>query len=136
MRAATGIQLKQSTKDFQILEEYLFLPKLRRVVTFLVEAVDAGDWSWLVVASEYEHAILVLDFESIEQAYGLNTLPSPIDIIAQEQVVGFWGKSSVLEHPQQIGVLAMYISAYSHGCGHFHQHILFHKYVLDQPDNS
>ncbi len=43
IKAATGIQLKQSTKDFQILEEYLFLPKLSRVVTFLVEAVDAGD---------------------------------------------------------------------------------------------
>jgi hypothetical protein len=87
--AATGRQLKVSVKVFHSLMLYLRLPvvRVREVgrergsLTLVIEAVDAIDRGTLVVATEDEEVLGVLDLVSEEQADGLKRLLSTIDIV-------------------------------------------------------
>lgn len=81
MRAATGIQLKQSTKDFQSLAEYLFLPKFDNIHTLLEKSINSSDRSRFVIAPQNENFIWKFNFQSIKEAYRLYPLAATIDII-------------------------------------------------------
>jgi hypothetical protein len=85
------------------------LPKLDVVAAFalVVEAVDAVDGRALVVAAEQEKVLGILDLVGEEQADGLEALLAPVDVVAEEKVVGLGRKAAVFEESQEIRVLAV-----------------------------
>ena len=89
------------------------LPQLDVVaaLALIVEAVDAVDGGALVVATEDEEVLWVLDLVGEEEADGLERLLSAVDVVTKEEVVGFWWESSVLEESEEIVVLSVNITA-------------------------
>lgn len=65
-----------------------------------------------MISAQDKEVFRVLYLISKEQADCFQRLLSPIDVVAQKQVVGFWRKSSVLEQTEKIVVLAMNVAAY------------------------
>ena len=80
-------------------------------LAFIVETIDAVDGGALVVATENEEVLWVLDFVGKEKADGLKRLLSAVDVVTKEEVIGFWWESSVLEESEEIVVLSVDITA-------------------------
>ena len=87
-----------------------------------------------MVSPEDVDLLGVLDLESEEQADGLDALPSPVDVVSQEEVVGFRGEAAVFEQSEHVVVLSMDVSADLDWGGHLDQHGLLHEYGLDEAD--
>lgn len=60
-----------------------------------------------MIAPQQEKVLWVFDFVGQQQADRLQRLFASVHVVAQEQVVGLRGESSVLEQPQQICVLTV-----------------------------
>lgn len=95
------------------------LPQTNAVATLalIVEAVNAIDAGGLVIAAQNEELIGVAYFEGQQQTDGFYGLFSTVDVVPQEQIVGAWWESTILEQPQQVVVLAVDI-AYSSALGY------------------
>ena len=52
-----------------------------------------------MVSAEDEEVFGVLDLVGEEEADGLETLFPAVDVVAEEEIVGFWRKPAVLEQP-------------------------------------
>lgn len=76
-------------------------------LTLIVEAIDAVDAGTLVVPTEQEEVLRVLDLIGQQQADGLQRLLAPVHVVPQEQVVALWREAAVLEQPQKVIVLAV-----------------------------
>lgn len=89
------------------------LPKLDVVaaLALVVETVDAVDGRALMVTAEDEKVLWVLDLVGEEKADGFKGLLSSVDVVTEEEVVGFRWESSVLEESQKIVVLSVNITA-------------------------
>ena len=89
------------------------LPKFDVVppLAFIVETVDSVDGGALVVTTENEEVLGVFDLVSQKEADGLKRLLATVDIVTQEQVVGFRREATVFEETQKIVVLAVDITA-------------------------
>ena len=89
------------------------LPQLDVVssLALIVETVDAVDRGALVVTTENEEVLRVLDLVCEEQADCLQRLLATIDVVTEEEVVGLGGKAAIFEEPQQVVVLAVNIAA-------------------------
>lgn len=89
------------------------LPELDVVATLalVVETIDTVDGGTLVVATEDEEVLGVLDLVGEQQADGLQGLLASVDIITEEEVVGLGGESTVLKQPEQVIVLPVNITA-------------------------
>jgi hypothetical protein len=89
------------------------LPQLDVVssLALVVEAVDAVDGSALVVTAEDEEVLGVLDLVCEEQTDGLEGLLATIYVVAEEEVVGLWRETAVLEQAEQVIVLSVDITA-------------------------
>ena len=77
------------------------------VRTFVIEPIDTVDARALVVPAEDEEVLRVLDLVRKEQTDRLERLLASVHVIAQEEVVGLWRKTTVLEQPEQVVVLAV-----------------------------
>lgn len=66
----------------------------------IVEAVDAVDARTLVVSSEQEEILGVLDLIRQQQADGFQRLLPSVHVIPQEEVVGFWGEAAIFKQPE------------------------------------
>ena len=88
------------------------LPQLDVVaaLALVIETVDAVDGRALVVASQQEEVLGVLDLVSEQQAHGLEGLLAAVYVVTQEEVVGVGWESTVLEKSQQVVVLAVHIT--------------------------
>ena len=64
----------------------------------------------LVVPPQHEEVLRVLDFVCEKKTYGFPGLFTAIDVVSQEQVVGFWREAAVLEQSEQVVVLAVDIA--------------------------
>lgn len=75
------------------------LPQLDVVppLALVVEAVNAVDRRALVVASEDEEVLGVLDLVCEEQTDGLEGLLAAVYVVAEEEVVGLWWEPAILE---------------------------------------
>jgi len=75
------------------------LPQLNVVppLAFVVEAVNTIDRSTFMISAEDEEIFGVFDLVGQKQADGFQGLFASIYVIAEEEVVGFWRESSVLE---------------------------------------
>lgn len=89
------------------------LPQLNVIssLALVVEAVDAVDRGAFVVTTEDEEVLWVFDLVRKQEADRLQRLLSSVDIVAQEQVVGFRWESTVFEEPQEIVILTVDIAA-------------------------
>ena len=50
-----------------------------------------------MVASEKEEVLGILDLVAKEKCHSLNRLFTAVNIVAKEQVVGFWRETTILE---------------------------------------
>ncbi len=64
-----------------------------------------------MIPSKDEEVLGVLDLVRKEQADGLERLLATINVVAEEEVVGFWGEAAVLEESKEIVVLAVDVAA-------------------------
>lgn len=64
----------------------------------------------LVVAAKQEEVLWIFDFVREQQADGLQGLLSAIDVVAQEQIIWFGWKATVLEQSEQIVILPVDIT--------------------------
>lgn len=89
------------------------LPKLDVVaaLALVVEAVDAVDGGALVITSQNEKVLGVLDLVGKEEANGLERLLATVDVVAEEEIVGLWGEAAVLEETQQVIILPVDVAA-------------------------
>lgn len=94
------------------------LPQLDVIppLALIVEAVDTVDGRALVVTAEDKEVFRVFDLVCKEKADGLERLLASVDVVTQEEVVGFWRETTVFKETQQIVVLAVDISAYLSPC--------------------
>lgn len=63
-----------------------------------------------MVAAQHEEVLGVFDLVGEHEADGLDGLLSPVDVVAQEEVVGLAWEPGVLEEFDEIGVLTVDIS--------------------------
>ena len=80
------------------------LPQLERVapLTLVVEAVDAVDGPALVVATQQEEVLGILDLVSQQQADDLEVLLAAVHVVAEEKVVRLGRESADFEDSQQV----------------------------------
>lgn len=88
------------------------LPKLDVVsaLALVVEAIDTVDRGTLMIASEQEKVLGVLDFVSEQEAHGLEGLLATVDVVSQEEVVCIGGEATVFEQSEQVVVLPVNIT--------------------------
>ena len=63
-----------------------------------------------MIPAKEEEVLGVLDLVGEEEADGLETLFPAVDVVAEEEVVGFWREPAILEQPQKVVVLSVDIS--------------------------
>lgn len=88
------------------------LPELDIVpaLAFIIETVDAVDGGTLMISSEQEKVLWVLNFVSQEKTHGLERLLASVNVISQEEVVGIGRETAIFEKSEQVIVLAMNIT--------------------------
>lgn len=89
------------------------LPQLDVVsaLALIVETVDAVDGGALVVATQDEEVLWILDLVRQEKADGLERLLATVDVVTKEQVVCLWGETAVFEQTQEVIVLTVDVAA-------------------------
>lgn len=102
------------------------LPQLDAVASFalVVEAVNAVNGGALVVATQQEEVLRILDLVSQQQTDALQGLFAAVHVVAQKQIVTLRREAAVLEQPQQVGVLAVNVAADLQGRFDFQQNRL------------
>lgn len=89
------------------------LPELDVVsaLALVVETIDTVDGGTLVVSSENEEVLRVLDLVCEQQADSLKRLLASVDVVTEEQVVGIGGEATIFKETEQIVVLSVDIAA-------------------------
>ena len=80
--------------------------------TLIVEPIDPIDRRALVITSQYEKVFRILNLVGQEQADGFKRLLASVDVVPEEKVICFRGKTTVFEETKEIVVLAVYVSTY------------------------
>lgn len=80
-------------------------------LALIVEAIDTVDGGTLVVTTQDEEVLGVLDLVGEKQTDGLERLLATVDVVTEEKVVGLRGESAVFEKAQEIVVLTVDITA-------------------------
>jgi len=63
-----------------------------------------------VISTKNEEVFRIFDFVGKEQTDSVQGLFSSIDVIAQEQVIGFWREATVLKKSEEVVILAMNVT--------------------------
>jgi hypothetical protein len=89
------------------------LPQLDVVssLALVIETINTVDGGTLVVATQNEEVLGVLDLVREEQADGLERLLTTVDVIAEEKVVGLWRETAIFKQTKEIVVLTVNITA-------------------------
>jgi hypothetical protein len=89
------------------------LPQLDVVsaLALIVETVDTVDRGTLVVSTQNEEVLGVLDLVREEEANGLERLLATVNVVTEEEVVGLRRETAVFEETQEIIVLTVDITA-------------------------
>jgi len=89
------------------------LPKLDIVpsLTLVVEAIDTVDRGALMVTTEDEEILRILDFVRQEKADCLKRLLASVHVITKEEIVCFWREATIFKQAEEIVVLAVDITA-------------------------
>ena len=88
------------------------LPKSDGVssLTLVIESINTVDLSTLVIASQKEEVLRILDFVAEKKGNGLDWLLASVDIVSEEEVVGLWWESPIFENPKKIVILTVHVS--------------------------
>lgn len=78
-------------------------------LTLVVKAIYTVDGGTLVVAAKNEEIFGILDLVGQEETNGLQRLFASINVIAEEEIVSFWGEAAVLKQSKEIVVLTVNI---------------------------
>ncbi len=78
---------------------------------FVVEAIDLGDLTDFMVASQDGNSVLEARLQGDEESHGLNGVVATVDIISHEKVVGIWRLSANFKELFQVMELPMDVSA-------------------------
>lgn len=97
---------------------------------FGVKAVGLGDPSRFVVAPNEMHSMRVPELETDEEGDGLYAEETPVDIVAEKQVVRIRTVSSNLEDFQHVKELSMYVTDDGNGRRYVDDIALFHEQFL------
>lgn len=81
---------------------------------FLVEAVDRGDASCLVVTTQQGDALRVLQLEAKEQLESLNRVVASVDEVTHEDVAGVGDLATFVKQFEQVMELAMDVATNGH----------------------
>lgn len=81
-----------------------------RILTLVVEPIDAIDRGALVVTAQKEEVLGILYLVGEEEADRLERLLPAVDVVAKKEVVGLGRKAPVLEQTQEIIVLPVRVS--------------------------
>ena len=76
----------------------------------VVEAVDEGDVSRLVISSEKDHFVRVFELVEEKKGDGLDWIVASINEVSYHDVPLIWQLSAFLEHLQYIKELSMNIT--------------------------
>lgn len=87
-------------------------PSTILLLTLIIEAINSVDAGTFMVPSEEKEILWVLDLISEQETYCLQWLLAPVDVIAEEEIIGIRGIISIVEKTKQVSVLAMYISCH------------------------
>jgi len=63
-----------------------------------------------VISTKNEEVFRIFDFVGKEQTDSFQGLFSSIDVIAQEQVIGFWREATALKKSEEVVILAMNVT--------------------------
>jgi hypothetical protein len=63
-----------------------------------------------VVSPEDEKVFGILDLVRQEEADSLQRLFTPIDVVAEKEVICFWWKSSIFEKTEKVVILAVNVT--------------------------
>ena len=90
------------------------LPKLDVIppLAFIVETVNTVDRSALMISTQNEEVLRVLDLVRKKKADGFQRLLATIYIIPKEEIVRFGREAAILKQTQEIVILAMDIATY------------------------
>ena len=66
-------------------------------LALVIKAIDAVDGRTLVIAAKDKEVLGELDLKREQQTYRLQRLLSPVHVVAEKQVIGFWRKQPVLK---------------------------------------
>ena len=89
------------------------LPQLDVVsaLALIVETVNTVDRGTLVVSTQNEEVLGVLDLVREKEANSLERLLATVDVVTEEEVVGLRRESTVLEETEEVVVLAVNVTA-------------------------
>lgn len=80
-----------------------------------VEPVRLGHGAALVVAADELDAVRVPQLEARQERDGLDAEEAAVDVVAEEEVVGFGREAAVLEQAQEVVVLAVDVTCCRRG---------------------
>ena len=88
------------------------LPQLDIVASlaFIVEPIYTIDRGALMITAKNEEILRIFDLIRKKEANGFERLFTTINVIAKEEIVRFWRKSSILKQAEKIVVLPMYVA--------------------------
>lgn len=84
-------------------------PDAEPALALVVEAVDAVDGGAFVVAPEEEEVVREFDLVGEEEAYRLDAVLPPVDVVAKEEVVRLRREATAFEQPEKVCELAMHV---------------------------
>ena len=79
-------------------------------LALIVEAIDSVDLCTLVISSQQEKVFRVLDLVAEEKHNRFDRLFPAVDVVTEEQVVGFGRETTILKDSKQVIVLAVHIA--------------------------
>lgn len=94
-------------KAIEALDELLPEPQRVAALAFVVKAVDPINRAALMIASQQEEVLRILDLVGEQKADYFQVLLAPVDVVAQEQIVGLRWEVADLKYPEQVDVLAV-----------------------------
>ena len=80
-------------------------------LAFVVESVHSGDVGAFVVAAKQEEVLWVSNLVAQKQQDSFETLLATVDVVTEEEVVGLWRETTVLEETEEVVVLAVNVTA-------------------------
>lgn len=99
--------IRKGFPEFEVVSTLTYIYELLTLIVETVNAIDAGT---LMVTSQEEEVLGVLDFIGKEQTDSFYGLFSSVDVVSQEQVIGFWREAAIFEDFQKVWVLSMDIA--------------------------
>ena len=94
-------------------------------LALVVESIQLVDSRTLVVSSQQEEILWVLDFVGEQQTYHFYLLSASVDVVSEKEVIGFRRKASVVEESEQVLELTVDVSTDFYRSFQFQENRLF-----------